>query len=32
MESIGKAGAQNKVPRVMNVGQTEKWLAFLAKH
>jgi hypothetical protein len=32
MESIGKAGAQNKVPRVMNVAQTEKWLAFLAKH
>ncbi len=31
MDSIGKSGAQNKVPRVMNVAQTKKWLEFLAQ-
>lgn len=31
MDTIGKAGAQNKVPRVMNAEQTKKWLAFLAQ-
>jgi phenylacetate-coenzyme A ligase PaaK-like adenylate-forming protein len=29
MYSIGKAGSQNKVPRVMNVQQAEKWQKFL---
>ncbi len=29
LESIGKAGAQNKFPRVLTEGQTEKWLAYL---
>ena len=29
LESIGKAGSQNKFPRVLNEGQTEKWLAYL---
>lgn len=29
MESIGKAGSQNKFPRVMNEHQSEKWLSFL---
>jgi GH3 auxin-responsive promoter len=29
MESIGKLGAQNKFPRVLNEDQTKKWLAFL---
>lgn len=29
MESIGKSGAQNKFPRVLNEGQTKKWLEFL---
>lgn len=32
MESIGKAGAQNKIPRVMNVQQSDNWLKFLAKN
>jgi hypothetical protein len=31
MESIGKSGAQNKVPRVMNEFQSEAWLKYLAK-
>ena len=31
MDSMGKLGAQNKVPRVMNAEQTKKWLAFLAQ-
>jgi hypothetical protein len=31
MESIGKSGAQNKVPRVMNEYQSESWLKYLAK-
>jgi hypothetical protein len=30
MESIGKAGSQNKFPRVMNAHQAEKWHSFLA--
>lgn len=30
MESIGKSGAQNKFPRVLNENQTEKWLEFLS--
>jgi hypothetical protein len=29
MKSIGKVGAQNKFPRVLNEGQTEKWLQYL---
>ena len=29
MESIGKAGSQNKFPRVMNESQSEKWLNYL---
>jgi phenylacetate-coenzyme A ligase PaaK-like adenylate-forming protein len=31
MEHIGKAGSQNKVPRVMNAKQSENWQAFLKK-
>ena len=31
MESIGKTGAQNKVPRVMNAHQSEMWLDYLRK-
>lgn len=31
MESIGKAGSQNKVPRVMNLTQSTLWLDFLTK-
>lgn len=31
MESIGKAGSQNKVPRVMNTHQSELWKDFLKK-
>jgi hypothetical protein len=31
MDSIGKSGAQNKVPRVMNEHQSEVWLKFLIK-
>jgi hypothetical protein len=31
METIGKAGSQNKFPRVMNEHQSELWLNFLAK-
>ncbi|TNF48315.1 MAG: GH3 auxin-responsive promoter [Bacteroidetes bacterium] len=31
MESIGKTGAQNKVPRVMNAHQSELWLNYLRK-
>ncbi len=31
MESIGKAGAQNKVPRVMNEHQSATWMAYLTK-
>ncbi|MEN9699868.1 MAG: hypothetical protein RLZZ301_1066 [Bacteroidota bacterium] len=30
LESIGKLGAQNKVPRVMNKSQAEKWKVFLS--
>jgi phenylacetate-coenzyme A ligase PaaK-like adenylate-forming protein len=29
MDSIGKTGAQNKVPRVMNTHQSELWTTFL---
>jgi hypothetical protein len=29
MRSIGKAGSQNKFPRVMNDFQSEKWLNYL---
>jgi hypothetical protein len=29
LESIGKLGAQNKFPRVLNNDQTEKWLNYL---
>jgi hypothetical protein len=29
LESIGKLGAQNKIPRVMNKEQATKWTAFL---
>lgn len=29
LNSIGKLGAQNKFPRVLNKNQTEKWLQFL---
>jgi hypothetical protein len=29
MESIGKIGSQNKVPRVMNKNQSDLWLEFL---
>jgi hypothetical protein len=29
MDSIGKAGSQNKFPRVMNAQQAEKWHSFL---
>ena len=32
MESIGKTGAQNKFPRVLNETQTEKWLAYLKEN
>lgn len=31
LESIGKSGSQNKVPRVMNDHQAEKWLKYLTK-
>ncbi|MFN5845215.1 MAG: GH3 auxin-responsive promoter family protein [Flavobacteriia bacterium] len=31
MDSIGKSGSQNKVPRVMNEYQAEKWQKFLTK-
>lgn len=31
MESIGKFGSQNKIPRVMNLDQSKKWLGFLSK-
>jgi hypothetical protein len=30
LESIGKLGAQNKMPRVMNKEQAAQWLAFLS--
>ena len=29
LDSIGKMGAQNKMPRVLNQAQSERWLAFL---
>jgi hypothetical protein len=29
LESIGKLGAQNKFPRVLNKAQSEKWLSYL---
>ena len=29
LESIGKLGAQNKMPRVMNKAQAEQWTSFL---
>ena len=29
LESLGKLGAQNKMPRVLNKTQAEKWLAFI---
>ncbi len=29
LESLGKLGAQNKMPRVLNKVQAEKWLAFI---
>lgn len=29
LESIGKLGAQNKMPRVLNKAQSEKWLNFI---
>lgn len=31
MESIGKAGSQNKFPRVLNAQQAEKWKAFIGQ-
>lgn len=31
MDSIGKAGSQNKFPRVMNTEQSERWKKFLIK-
>ncbi len=31
MDSIGKSGAQNKVPRVMNEQQSGAWLKHLFK-
>jgi hypothetical protein len=30
LESIGKLGAQNKMPRVMNKAQAEQWTSFLS--
>jgi hypothetical protein len=30
LESIGKLGAQNKMPRVMNKAQAKQWTAFLS--
>ena len=30
MDHIGKAGSQNKVPRVMNTEQSQRWLSFIA--
>lgn len=30
MDSIGKAGSQNKFPRVMNQAQAEKWISYLS--
>lgn len=32
MKSIGKVGSQNKFPRVLNEGQTEKWLHYLKEN
>ena len=29
LESLGKLGAQNKMPRVLNKAQAEKWLTFI---
>ena len=31
LESLGKIGAQNKMPRVLNKVQSEKWLDFLSE-
>lgn len=31
LESLGKIGAQNKMPRVLNKAQSEKWLEFLSE-
>jgi hypothetical protein len=31
LESMGKIGAQNKMPRVLNKVQSEKWLQFLSE-
>lgn len=31
LESLGKLGAQNKMPRVLNKQQAEKWLHFLSE-
>jgi hypothetical protein len=31
LASIGKAGSQNKMPRVMNQQQTNQWILFLKK-
>jgi hypothetical protein len=30
LESLGKLGAQNKMPRVLNPEQAKKWLSFLS--
>jgi hypothetical protein len=30
LESLGKLGAQNKMPRVLNQEQAKKWLEFLS--
>jgi hypothetical protein len=32
LESIGKLGAQNKVPRVMNKEQAAKWRNYLSSN
>lgn len=31
LESLGKLGAQNKMPRVLNKSQAEKWLKYLSE-
>ena len=31
LHAIGKAGSQNKFPRVLNTQQSEKWIAFLTE-
>jgi len=29
LESLGKSGCQNKMPRVLNTEQSQKWNAFI---